>query len=81
VEFVLGKIDRRVSTRAQSAQAPVAFEIPRPVILEAIVNAVAHRDYRSNGFVQAILFSDRMEVWNPPTPCSQTGFIQEQLIV
>lgn len=65
MEFVLGKIDRRVGTRAQTAQAPVTFEIPRPVILEAIVNAVAHRDYRSNGFVQVIVFSDRMEVWNP----------------
>ena len=65
VEFVLGKIDRRVGTRAQSVQAPVTFEIPLPVILEAIVNAVAHRDYRSNGFVQVIVFSDRMEVWNP----------------
>jgi len=65
VEFVLGKIDRRVGTREKSAQAPVTFEIPRPVILESIVNAVAHRDYRSNGFVQVIVFADRMEVWNP----------------
>jgi len=65
VEFVLGKIDRRVGTRAESVQAPVTFEIPRPVILEAIVNAVAHRDYRSNGFVQVFVFADRMEIWNP----------------
>jgi ATP-dependent DNA helicase RecG len=65
VEFVLGKIDRHVGTRAESVQVPVTFEIPRPVILEAIVNAVAHRDYRSNGFVQVIIFSDRMEIWNP----------------
>ena len=65
VEFVLGKIDRRVGTRAQSVRAPVTFEIPRPVILEAIVNAVAHRNYRSNGFVQVLVFADRMEVWNP----------------
>ena len=65
VEFVLGKIDRRVGTRETSAQVPVTFEIPRPVILEAIVNAVAHRNYRSNGFVQVIVFADRMEVWNP----------------
>ncbi|MCP4578247.1 MAG: DUF4062 domain-containing protein [Deltaproteobacteria bacterium] len=65
VEFVLGKIDRRVGIRERSAQAPVTFEIPRPVILEAIVNAVAHRNYRSNGFVQVIVFADRMEVWNP----------------
>jgi ATP-dependent DNA helicase RecG len=46
-------------------QAPVSFEIPRPVILEAIVNAVAHRDYRSSGFVQVIVFADRLELWNP----------------
>jgi ATP-dependent DNA helicase RecG len=65
VEFVLGKIDRRVGTRAQSVRAPVTFEIPRPVILEAIVNAVSHRNYRSNGFVQVLVFTDRMEVWNP----------------
>jgi ATP-dependent DNA helicase RecG len=65
VEFVLGKIDRGVGTRAQSTRAPVKFEIPRTVIAEAIVNAVAHRDYRSNGFVQVIVFSDRVEIWNP----------------
>jgi ATP-dependent DNA helicase RecG len=65
VEFVLGKIDRSVGTRAASTQAPVKFEIPRPVITEAIVNAVAHRNYRHNGFVQVIVFADRIEVWNP----------------
>lgn len=65
VEFVLGKIDRSVGTRIESSQAPVEFEIPRPVIAEAIVNAVAHRNYRHNGFVQVIVFADRIEVWNP----------------
>ncbi len=65
VEFVLGKIDRRVGTHAESTQAPVTFEIPRAVILEAIVNAVAHRNYDHNGFVQVIVFADRVEVWNP----------------
>ncbi len=65
VEFVLGKIDRRVGTRETSTQAPVEFEIPRPAITEAIVNAVAHRNYRNNGFAQVIVFADRVEVWNP----------------
>ena len=32
---------------------------------EAIVNAVTHRDYASNASVQVMLFSDRLEVWNP----------------
>ncbi len=29
------------------------------------MNAVAHRDYRNPGFVQVIVFADRIEVWNP----------------
>jgi len=46
-------------------EAPVAYEIPPEVISEAIVNAIAHRDYTSNASVQVMLFSDRLEVWNP----------------
>jgi predicted HTH transcriptional regulator len=65
VEFVLGKLDRPVGTRAKSAKADGNFEIPRSVIAEAVVNAVAHRNYRNNGFVQVIVFADRVEVWNP----------------
>ncbi len=64
-EFVLGKIDRRVGVRSEGTQAPVEFEVPREVISEAIVNAVVHRDYNSNGFVQVFVFADRIEVWNP----------------
>jgi ATP-dependent DNA helicase RecG len=45
----------------------VAYEMPPEVVREAIVNAVAHRDYTSNGSVQVMLFSDRLEVWNPGT--------------
>jgi len=67
VDFVLSKINLAVGTRAQSVQAPVAYEMPPEVIREAIVNAVAHRDYTSNGSVQVMLFADRLEVWNPGT--------------
>ncbi len=65
LDFVMSKIDRWIGTRAESAQAPTIYEIPREVIGEAIVNAVAHRDYTSSGSVQVMLFSDRLEVWNP----------------
>ena len=34
---------------------------------ELIVNAIAHRDYTSNGSVQVMLFKDRLETWNPGT--------------
>lgn len=65
VDFVMSKINLRVGTRADGPQAPVAYEIPREVVAEAIVNAVAHRDYTSKGSVQVMLFADRLEVWNP----------------
>ncbi len=67
VDFVLSKINLSVGTRAQSNQAPVAYELPPEVVREAIVNAVAHRDYTSNGSVQVMLFTDRLEIWNPGT--------------
>ena len=65
LNFVLSKIDLAVGTRAKSVQAPVEYELPPDVVREAIVNAVAHRDYTSNGSIQVMLFADRLEVWNP----------------
>ncbi len=65
VDFVLSKIALSVGTRAESVQAPVAYEIPKEVVTEAIVNAVAHRDYTSNASIQVMLFTDRVEVLNP----------------
>ena len=65
VNFVLSKINLAVGTRALSAQAPVAYEIPPEVISEAIVNAIAHRDYTSTASVQVMIFADRLEIWNP----------------
>ncbi|MEO6324311.1 MAG: Fic family protein, partial [Thermoanaerobaculia bacterium] len=65
VDFVMSKIALRVGTRAEGPQVPVSYEIPREVVAEAIVNAVAHRDYTSHGSVQVMLFADRLEVWNP----------------
>lgn len=65
VDFVMSRIDVHVGTRAYSNTAPVTCEIPREAVTEAIVNAVVHRDYRSNASVQVMLFKDRLEVWNP----------------
>ncbi len=65
VDFVLSKINRSIGTRAESARAARTYEIPVEVVTEAIVNAVAHRDYTDNGSVQVMLFADRLEVWNP----------------
>lgn len=64
-DFVLAKINRSVGTRAESNQAPTAYELPPDAVGEAIVNAIAHRDYNSNASVEVRLLADRLEVWNP----------------
>ncbi len=65
VDFVLSKINRSIGTREHGVQAPAEYELPKEAVSEAIVNAVAHRDYMSNASVQVMLFADRLEVWNP----------------
>jgi predicted HTH transcriptional regulator len=77
--FALGVLNRGVGTRALGPQAPVIFEIPPDVIREAIVNAIAHRDYTSGAAVQVSVFSDRVEIWNPgvlPPPLTPEGLRQ-----
>lgn len=65
VAFVMSRIDAEVGSRDGGASAPITYEIPERVVSEAIVNAVAHRDYTSNASVQVMLFRDRLEIWNP----------------
>ena len=65
VDFVLSRINFSVGERTLDNQSPTNYEIPRAAVAEAIVNAVAHRDYTSNGSVQVMLFTDRLEIWNP----------------
>jgi len=66
-EFILSRLDYAIGTRAESTSIPGRYEIPKEIISEAIVNAIAHRDYTSNGSVQVMLFKDRLEIWNPGT--------------
>ena len=65
LDFVLGKINRAIGTRAAGITAPATYELPPDAIGEAIINAIAHRDYYSNASVEVRLFADRLEVWNP----------------
>ncbi len=43
-------------------------ELPKAAIREAIVNAVAHRDYTINGPVRLFVFDDRIEIHTPGKP-------------
>jgi ATP-dependent DNA helicase RecG len=65
VDFVMSKVDRAVGTRARGNQAPETYELPPDAVAEAVVNAIAHRDYASHASVQIMLFADRLEIWNP----------------
>lgn len=64
-DFVLDRIDRAVGVRDVSITAPATYELPPDAVGEAIVNAIAHRDYHSNASVEVRLFADRLEIWNP----------------
>lgn len=65
VDFVLSKIALTVGSRDKGAEVNVRYELPVQAVTEAIVNAVAHRDYTNNASVQVMLFQNRLEVWNP----------------
>ena len=54
VEYIIGRVGRD--------EQP---ELPEEAIREAVVNAVAHRDYRSTANIQICLFSDRLEITSP----------------
>ena len=65
--WVMSKLSVRFGQRNEEVQNEVEFEIPRSVIFETIVNAVAHRDYNSTGSVQVSVFRNRIVVRNPGT--------------
>lgn len=65
--WVMSKLSVRFGQRNNDAQTEAEFEIPRSVIFETIVNAVAHRNYNSNGSVQVSVFRNRIVVRNPGT--------------
>jgi len=73
-DFVLSKINRSVPPRDSAPVSETKYEIPKEVIQEAVVNAVAHRDYTSAASVQVSVFSDRIEVRNPGSLPSDLTF-------
>ncbi|MBI5666350.1 MAG: DUF4062 domain-containing protein [Nitrospirae bacterium] len=64
VAFVLDAIRLPVVQQEHTAQVKRLYEVPVFAIHEAIVNAVAHRDYNTTAGVQVMVFTDRLEIWN-----------------
>lgn len=65
VDFAMDRLRRAVVPSESSPASEVRYEVPFRVVREAIVNAVAHRNYASKSGVQVMVFADRIEVWNP----------------
>lgn len=63
--FVMSRLDSLVGERSEGPRAPRYPEIPIKAVTEAVVNAVAHRDYTGAATVRVTLFNDRLEVYNP----------------
>jgi ATP-dependent DNA helicase RecG len=56
----------RRGSRIDAFQRADRAEYPLPAVREAIVNAVAHRDYAIRGDeIRVLMFSDRIEVYSP----------------
>lgn len=66
-DFVLRNIRRSIRLVSGKVQREEKYEYPPDAIREAVVNAVAHRDYGSPSKVQVRIFDNRIEVWSPGT--------------
>ena len=67
MEWLKGKLDVRYDIEGAGSQPrKEIWEIPETVFREAIINALAHRDYYEKGARITIeLFADRVEISNP----------------
>lgn len=62
--FVVSNMRRDM--RIAGIQREETTQYPLPVVREAIVNAIAHRDYSIRGEgIRLLMFSDRMEIYSP----------------
>ncbi len=63
VAWILSKINvEYIIKEVQREERP---ELPGQAIREAVVNAFAHRNYRSTANIQVYLFADRLEIVSP----------------
>jgi ATP-dependent DNA helicase RecG len=63
ITWVLSKLNTEfIIETMQREERP---ELPEAALREAVVNALAHRDYRSGANVQIYIFEDRVEIVSP----------------
>jgi ATP-dependent DNA helicase RecG len=64
-DFVLKNIKKAIWLIPGKIERAERYEYPSEAIREAVVNAVAHRDYESVSKIQVRIFDDYLEIWNP----------------
>ena len=64
LSFIRSHINKKITIK-QAGRREEEYEYPIDVVREAIVNAVAHRDYFSKDAIQIYIFEDRIEITNP----------------
>ena len=64
LSFIRSHINKKIIIK-QAGRREEEYEYPMDVVREAIVNAVAHRDYFSKDAIQIYVFEDRIEITNP----------------
>lgn len=65
VNFVLEHIPLAAWVVPGKIERKEKYAYPPDAVREAVINAICHRDYESPSNVQARVFDDRVEIWNP----------------
>lgn len=64
IAFVKSHINKSIKIN-NAAKRNEEYDVPLDVVREALVNAIAHRDYFSKDAIQVYLFDNRIEITNP----------------
>ena len=79
-KFILFNIKKSAWIEEGKIERQEKWEYPPDAIREAIINAIAHRDYNSPANMHISIFDDRIEIWNPgklPPPLTPKDLKEE----